>query len=31
MERVVADFGHYLNWRLNQVEPPPVYTERDTQ
>ena len=27
MERVVADFGHYLNWRLNKVEPPPVYTE----
>ena len=23
MERVVADFGHYLNWRLNDVEPPP--------
>ena len=23
MERVVADFGHYLNWRLNEVEPPP--------
>ncbi|MCY4057699.1 MAG: aromatic ring-hydroxylating dioxygenase subunit alpha [Gammaproteobacteria bacterium] len=22
MERVVADFGHYLNWRLNGVEPP---------
>ena len=27
IERVVADFGHYLNWRLNRVEPPPVYTE----
>ena len=27
MERVVADFGHYLNWRLNKVEPPAVYTE----
>ena len=27
MERVVADFGHYLNWRLNHVEPPPVHTE----
>ncbi len=22
VERVVADFGHYLNWRLNDVEPP---------
>ena len=27
MERVVADFGHYLDWRLNNVEPPPVHTE----
>ena len=27
MERVVADFGHYVNWRLNRVEPPSVYTE----
>ena len=27
MERVVADFGHYLDWRLNHVEPPPVHTE----
>ena len=27
MERVVADFGHYLNWRLNDVEPPPPYAE----
>ena len=26
-ERVVADFGHYLNWRLNHVEPPGVHTE----
>ena len=26
-ERVVADFGHYLNWRLNNIEPPPVHTE----
>ncbi len=26
-ERVVADFGHYLNWRLNGVEPPPVHQE----
>ena len=25
MERVVADFGHYLNWRLNDVEPPPSH------
>ena len=24
MERVVADFGHYLNWRLNKVGPPAV-------
>jgi len=23
VERVVADFGHYLNWKLNGVEPPP--------
>ena len=28
MERVVADFGRYLNWRLNGVEPPAVHTER---
>ena len=27
MERVVEDFGHYLNWRLNSVEPPAVHTE----
>ncbi|MXV90949.1 MAG: aromatic ring-hydroxylating dioxygenase subunit alpha [Acidimicrobiia bacterium] len=27
IERVVADFGHYLNWRLNDVEPPAVHTE----
>ena len=26
-ERVVADFGHYLNWRLNGVEPPTVHRE----
>ena len=26
-ERVVADFGHYLNWRLNGIEPPGVHTE----
>jgi len=28
VERIVADFGHYLNWRLNDVEPPPVHVER---
>ena len=27
MERVVADFGHYLNWRLNDVDPPAVHSE----
>ena len=27
MERVVADFGHYLNWRLNGIDPPAVHTE----
>ena len=27
IERVVADFGHYLNWRLNEVNPPLFYTE----
>ncbi len=27
LERVVADFGHYLNWRLNEVEPPGVHSE----
>lgn len=26
IERVVADFGHYLNWRLNGVEPPAAHT-----
>ena len=26
-ERVVADFGHYLNWRINAIEPPAVHTE----
>ena len=26
-ERVVADFGHYLNWRLNGVEPPAAHKE----
>ena len=23
-----ADFGHYLNWRLNDVDPPAVHRER---
>lgn len=30
-ERIVRDFGHYLNWKLNKIDPPPVYrsnTER---
>ena len=27
IERVVADFGHYLNWRINGIEPPAVHTE----
>ncbi len=27
VERVVADFGHYLNWRLNDIQPPGVHTE----
>ena len=31
IERVVADFGHYLNWRLNGVEPPAVHIERGEQ
>jgi len=26
VERVVADFGHYINWRINNVEPPPVHS-----
>ena len=26
-ERVVGDFGHYLDWRLNNVEPPAVHSE----
>lgn len=30
IERVVIDFGHYLNWRLNQIDPPSVYTERNS-
>ncbi len=25
IERVVADFGHYLNWRINDVPPPPAH------
>ena len=25
IERVVSDFEHYLNWRLNDVEPPPAH------
>ena len=25
VERVVEDFGHYLNWRINKVEPPPLH------
>jgi len=29
VERVVADFGHYLNWRLHGVEPPAVHTAID--
>ncbi len=28
VERVVEDFGHYLNWRLNGVEPPAVHSQR---
>lgn len=27
VERVVADFGHYVNWRLNGVVPPAVHTK----
>lgn len=27
IERVVADFGHYLNWRINGIEPPAVHAE----
>ncbi len=26
-ERVVVDFGHYLNWRTNGVDPPAIHTE----
>ncbi|MCY4094083.1 MAG: aromatic ring-hydroxylating dioxygenase subunit alpha [Gammaproteobacteria bacterium] len=28
VERVVRDFNHYYNWRLNGVEPPPIHCER---
>lgn len=28
IERVVMDFGHYLNWRINDVEPPSVHAEQ---
>ncbi len=28
IERVVMDFGHYLNWRINDAEPPPVHLEQ---
>ena len=28
VERVVRDFNHYYNWRLNGVVPPPVHRER---
>ncbi len=28
IERVVMDFGHYLNWRINDVEPPSVHLEQ---
>ncbi len=28
VERVVEDFGHYLNWRINKVEPPAPHSER---
>ena len=27
LERVVADFGHYLNWRLNNIQPPAVHSQ----
>lgn len=29
VERVVEDFGHYLNWRINDVEPPSVHSEQN--
>ena len=28
VERVVADFGHYLNWRIHDVDPPTVHSDR---
>lgn len=28
VERVVRDFNHYYDWRLNGVEPPPAHCER---
>lgn len=28
VERVVRDFGHYLDWRLNGTPPPAVHTSR---
>ena len=28
LERVVADFHHYLGWRLLGAEPPPPHVER---
>lgn len=28
VERVVADFGHYVNWRINDVEPPALVERR---
>lgn len=30
IERVVMDFGHYLNWRVNNVEPPTVHLEQNS-
>lgn len=30
IERVVMDFGHYLNWRINAVEPPSVHVEKNS-
>lgn len=31
LERVVEDFGHYLKWRLSNIEPPEVYSAPDRQ
>lgn len=31
LERVVEDFGHYLKWQLNNIEPPEVYSAPDNQ